>query len=44
MEQKITFEDLNIEFTDDELEGVDKETLIRCKQKLEDVIEKLSNK
>lgn len=44
MEQNIIFEDLDIEFTDEELEGVDKETLIRCKQRLEKTIDGLMNK
>ena len=35
------FEDFDLEFTDEELEEVDNETLIRCKQKLELLIEKL---
>ena len=43
MDEKIVFEDLDIEFTDEELEGVDVETLERCKQKLEAVIEQLKN-
>lgn len=41
MEDKIVFEDLDMEFTEEELEKVDKETLIRCKKKLEDAIKKL---
>lgn len=44
MEQNIIFEDLDIEFTDEELEGVDKETLVRCKQRLEKAIDGLMNK
>lgn len=44
MEDKIVFEDLGIEFTDEELEKVDKETLIRCKKKLEETIEELQKK
>lgn len=44
MEDKIIFDDLDIEFTDEELEGVDIDTLNKCKQKLKDTIEKLMNK
>lgn len=43
MEQKIMFEDIGIEFTEEELKDVDIQTLERCKQKLENVIEKLIN-
>lgn len=43
MGQKIIFKDIGFEFTEEELEDVDIETLDRCKQKLENVIEKLIN-
>ena len=41
MEDKIVFEDYGIEFTDKDFEGVDKETLIECKRKIEDTLKKL---
>lgn len=44
MEDKIVFEGLDIEFSDEELEGVDKETLIRCKEKLKGAIKNILNK
>ncbi len=43
MDEKIVFEDLDIEFTDDDFEDVDEETLEKCKQKLKAVIEKFRN-
>lgn len=43
MDEKIVFEDLDIEFTDDDFEEVDEKTLEKCKQKLNVVIEKLRN-
>ncbi len=42
--KKISFEDYNIEFTDDDLEGVDINTLKECKEKLEKAIQRLENK
>ena len=41
---KIVFEDYGIEFTDDDFKGVDQETLIKCKRKLNDLLKKLENK
>ena len=43
-EDKIVFEDYGIEFTDDDFEGVDLETLERCKAKLKELLKKLENK
>ena len=40
---KIVFEEYGIEFTDDDFEGVDKETLERCKRKLDEILEKFEN-
>lgn len=42
-EDKIVFEDYGIEFTDDDLEGVDKETLIECKEKLDELLNKIED-
>ena len=42
--KKINFEDYNIEFTDDDLEGVDIDTLKECKEKLEKAIQRLENR
>lgn len=44
MEGKITFEDLGIEFTDDDFEGVSKETLRQCKERIEKTMNKLEEK
>lgn len=41
MEDKIVFEDYGIEFTDKDFEGVDKETLMECKKKIEDTLKKI---
>ena len=41
MEEKIIFEDYGIEFTDEDFEGVDKETLQECKKKIEETLNKL---
>lgn len=43
MEEKIVFEDYNIEITDEDLKGVDKETLIACKERLNKAIHKVEN-
>lgn len=43
-ENKIIFEDYNIEFTDADYEGVDKKTLIKCKERLEKAIKIAENK
>lgn len=40
---KIIFEDYGIEFTDDDFKGVDQETLIKCKRKLNELLIKLEN-
>lgn len=37
-EDKITFDEYGIEFTDDELEGVDLETLVECREMLDNVL------
>lgn len=42
-EDKIIFEDYDIEFTDEDFKGVDQETLIRCKRKLNELLKKLEN-
>ena len=36
-DEKIVFEDYGIEFTDKDFEGVDQDTLIRCKRKLNEL-------
>ena len=41
---KIVFEEYGIEFTDDDFKGVDQETLIKCKRKLNELLGKLENK
>ncbi|MCI8273390.1 MAG: hypothetical protein HFJ55_04840 [Clostridia bacterium] len=43
-EDKIVFEDYGIEFTDKDFEGVDQETLIKCKRKLNKLLEKIEEK
>ena len=40
---KIVFEEYGIEFTDDDFKGVDQETLIKCKRKLNALLRKLEN-
>ncbi len=40
-EDSIKFEEYGIEFTDDDFKGVDKETLIRCKEKLNKLLKKI---
>ena len=40
-EDKIVFEEYGIEFTDEDFEGVDQETLIRCKRKLNELLKKI---
>ena len=42
--EKIVFEEYGIEFTDDDFKGVDQETLIKCKRKLNELLRKLENK
>ena len=42
-EDKIVFEDYGIEFTDKDFEGVDEDTLIRCKRKLNDLLKKMKD-
>lgn len=42
-EDKIVFEDYGIEFTDEDFKGVDQETLINCKRKLRDLLNKLES-
>lgn len=41
MDDKVRFEKYGIEFTDEDFENVDKETLLRCKKKLEAALEKI---
>lgn len=43
-EDKIVFEEYGIEFTDDDFKGVDQETLIQCKRKLNALLKKLEEK
>lgn len=43
MDKKIVFEDYDIEITDEEMKGVDKETLIKCKERLNEAIKKAEN-
>ena len=40
---KIVFEEYGIEFTDDDFKGVDRETLIKCKRKLNELLRKIEN-
>lgn len=44
MEDKIVFEDYNIEFTDQDFKGISKETLEKCKERLEEAIKKAEEK
>lgn len=44
MGEKIKFESYGIEFSDKDFENVDKETLIKCKNKLEETLKKISGK
>ena len=41
---KIVFEEYGIEFTDDDFKGVDQDTLIKCKRKLNELLRELENK
>lgn len=43
-DDKIVFEDYGIEFTDDDFKGVDQETLIKFKRKLNELLKKIENK
>ncbi len=38
---KVVFEEFGIEFTDEDFEGVDIETLDECKEKLNKLLEKI---
>lgn len=40
---KIVFEEYGIEFTDDDFKGVDQDTLIKCKRKLNELLRKIEN-
>ena len=40
-EDKIVFEEYWIEFTDSDFEGVDQETLVQCKRKLNTLLKKI---
>lgn len=42
MSDKIVFESYGLEFSDEDFEGVDKETLIQCKRKLEETLRKIN--
>ena len=42
-EDKIVFEDYGIEFSDKDFEGVDQDTLIRFKRKLNDLLKKMKD-
>ena len=42
-EDKIVFEDYGIEFTDEDFKGVDTETIIKCKRKLNELLKKLES-
>lgn len=37
-DNKIVFEEYGIEFTDEDFEGVDVETLIKCRDKIDEVL------
>lgn len=43
MDKKIVFEDYDIEITDEDIKGVDKETLIKCRDRLNEAIKKAEN-
>lgn len=43
-DDKIVFEEYGIEFTDKDFEGVDRETLINCKKKLNELLKKIEKK
>ena len=40
---KIVFEEYGLEFTDDDFKGVDQDTLIKCKRKLNELLRKIEN-
>ena len=40
-EEKITFEEYGIEFTDEDFEGVELETLVECREMLDKVLKKI---
>ena len=40
-QNKIVFEEYGIEFTDEDFEGVDIDTLVECKEKIEKVLRKI---
>ena len=42
MDDKIQFESYGIEFSDEDFDGVDKETLIKCKKRLEEALKKVN--
>ena len=42
-DDKIVFEEYGIEFTDEDFKGVDQETLIQCKRKLNELLKKIEN-
>ena len=43
-EDKITFEEYGIEFTDKDFKGVDPDTLILCKMRLMKLLKEIENK
>ena len=43
-EDKIIFEEYGIEFTNEDFKGVDQDTLIRCKRKLNELLKKIEDK
>ncbi len=42
--EEVLFEDYNIKFTEQDLKNVDKNTLKKCKKRLQDTLSKLINK
>lgn len=41
--EEVIFEDYNVRFTEDDLIGIDMNTLEKCKKKLQETLSKLSN-
>lgn len=40
-QNKITFEEYGLEFTEEDFKNVDKETLIKCRDKIDKFLEKM---
>lgn len=40
---EVNFEEFGIKFTDEDFEGVSKETLIKCREKIDKLLEKIEN-